>query len=366
MTEETRYAIALSYLSGVGPIRARRLLARAGGFAAAFMLPPDVYDELKIGSVAREQIASGRALELADKELSYVTRHNICVLDCLHEDYPKRLASLPDSPVVLYHRGEQSPDVPRTLAIVGTRKPTSYGRAFCDEFIAQLVDYNVTVVSGLAYGIDVAAHEACLRHGVDTVGVLAHGLAELYPAAHRQVAQQMLKGTGLLTEYPSGLRSRREYFPQRNRIIAAMSDAVVVVESAERGGSMITANLALGYDKPIFALPGRVRDKMSAGPNMLIKSNRASLLQSAADLGYLLGWEANDSGEPTRQARLLFENFEPKERRVIDALQDHDDLDIDSLLSQLDLSHGELANLILELEFKGAVKSLPGKRYTLH
>ncbi len=365
MTEETRCAIALSYLTGVGPIRAKRMLAHAGSYADVFELDAGKLSELGIGEVAIEQLANGEVLAKADEELTFIERNDIRVLDCLHPAYPKRLNELPDSPLVLYVRGELQTDPRRTVAIVGTRKPTSYGRQFCDELVDQLKEYRVAVVSGLAYGVDIAAHEACLRYGLPTIGVLAHGLGEIYPTAHKAVAMKMLEQGALMTEYPSGLRSRREFFPQRNRIIAALSDAVVVIESATRGGSMITANLAVGYNKPVFALPGRVRDPMSAGTNELIKTHRANLIQSAEDIGYILGWTRNDAGAPTPRANLLFQHFEPEEQRVIDTLQEAEELDIDSLYHRLEVESGALAALLLELEFKGAIKSLPGKRYAL-
>ena len=365
MTEETRCAVALSYLTGVGPIRARRLLAHAGSYAEAVRADAATLAELKIPRQAIEQLADGSALAHADRELKFVERHAIRVVDCLAEDYPRRLAGRVDAPLVLFYRGSATLDPRRTVGIVGTRKPSDSGRAFCERLVDELVDYGVTVVSGLAYGIDIAAQRACVRAQQPTVGIVAHGLGEIDPAAHRETARAMLDCGGLLTEYPSGLRSRREFFPQRNRIIAALSDALVVVESAERGGSMITANLAVGYDTPVFAVPGRPRDRQSAGCNLLIKNHRASLLSSAADLGYQLGWEPGDAGRPTGRANLLFETFSEPEQRIVDRLHNGEDCDVDELLLDSGMSNGELAGTLLELEFRGVVKSLPGKRYAL-
>lgn len=365
MTEETRCAIALSYLQGVGPIRARRLLARAGSYAEAVAAQPRLLRAVGIPAAGVEQLRDGSALRHADAELEFIARHDIRVIDCLSDDFPRRLADRPDAPIVLFYRGRASLDPPRTVGIVGTRSPSSSGRAFCERLVEDLADYGATVVSGLAYGIDVAAQRACVRADRPTIGVVAHGLGEVYPAAHREVAREMLRCGGLLTEYPSGLRSRREFFPQRNRIIAAMSDALVVVESAERGGSMITANLAVGYDVPVFAVPGRPRDRTSRGCNLLIKNHRANLLEDAADLGYVLGWNVGDAGQPTGRTNLLFQEFAPTERRVLDELAGGDEHDLDELLVALGLPSGELAATLLELEFKGAVRSLPGKRYAI-
>lgn len=365
MTEELRCAVALSYLTGVGPIRARRLLARTGSYREAVAADDALLRALKIPRAAIAQLRDGSALRHADDELAFVERHGVRVVDCLAEDYPRRLADRVDAPLVLFYRGGASLDPPRTVGIVGTRTPTAAGRLFCEQLVGELGEYGVTVISGLAYGIDVTAQRACVRAARPTIAVVAHGLAEIYPAAHRDVARDMLAHGGLLTEYPSGLRSRREFFPQRNRIIAAMSDALVVVESAARGGSMITANLAAGYGTPVFAVPGRPRDPQSVGCNLLVKSHRAGLLDSAADLGYALGWTAGDDGAPTARANLLFQTFAPAERDVVDKLQRGEDLDLDELLVGLGVSSGELAGTLLELEFKGVVKSLPGKRYAL-
>lgn len=366
MTQERRAAIALSYLTGVGPIRAKRLLAKAGSFAGVFELPDDTLQDIGVPEAARRQLGDGSALVAADRELESIERYGVEVIDCLSERYPKRLSDASDGPVVLYYRGTAPLDAPRTVGVVGTRKPTPHGRDACERLVEELRDYNVTTISGLAYGVDIAAHEASLRQGVPTIAVLAHGLAEIYPTAHRATAQRMVEeGGGLLTEYPCGVRSRKTFFPQRNRIISALSDALVVVESAQRGGSMITANLATGYHTPVFAFPGRNRDPMSAGTNELIKSHKAHLLQSAKDIGYILGWSAHDAGEATGRANLLFQTFAPAEQQIIDTLQGCDDLDLDNIALKTGLLNGELAAHLLELEFKGAIKNLPGKRYTL-
>ena len=366
MTKEQISAIALSYLNGVGPIRAKRMLAKAGSFEAVFELTDETLSELGISEAAQRALRDGTVVKLAERELELIARYDVQVIDCLSEAYPRRLSELADSPIVLYYRGTAKLDSRRTVGLVGTRKPTVHGRDACERLVEELSEYSVTTISGLAYGVDVTAHEASLRLGVPTIAVLAHGLAEIYPTAHRHVAQRMLEaGGGLLTEYPCGLRSRKTFFPQRNRIIAGLSDAVVVVESAQRGGSMITADLAAGYHTPVFAFPGRNRDAMSAGPNHLIKSHKAHLLQSASDIGYILGWQANDEGAATGRANLLFQTFEPEEQRIIDALKEHDDLDLDTLALRSELLNGELAAHLLELEFKGAIRHLPGKRYAL-
>ena len=365
MDYEKQCAIALSYLSGVGPIRAKKMLVRAGSFAEAVRLDAAELVELKVPAKAIEQLVSGWAMQQAEREVAFAKTNGVRVYDCLDEAYPKRLADLPDSPLVLYVRGDRDLNALRTVGIVGTRKPSPHGRHFCEQLVEQLSDYGVTVISGMAYGVDIAAHEACLRTKTPTFAVMAHGLNEVYPSAHRASAAEVMKRGALVSEYPSGLRSRKEFFPQRNRIIAALSDAVVVVESARRGGSMITATLANGYARPVFAVPGRVADKASQGCNELIKTNRANLLESAHDIAYLLGWHGRKRSVAEAKTGSLFEDVPPDERRVLNLLDGADALDVDTLLLRSELPSGQLAGVLLSLELKGSVRALPGKRYAI-
>ncbi len=364
MQDETLHAIALSYLSGVGPIRARKLLAVAGSFQACFALDESTYAQLKLPAVAYEQIRDRKVLAAAEREARFIEHHEIEVLDCLSEGFPKRLDELPDSPVVLYKRGSADLSPARTIAVVGTRKPTPHGVAACERIVEELEPYGVTVISGLAYGVDIVAHRAALNCGAPTFGVLAHGLGEIYPSSHKATALDMLHQGALVTEYPSGMRSRREFFPQRNRVIAGLSDAVVVIESAEQGGSMITAKLCEGYNRALFALPGRTVDPMSKGCNTLIKSQRAALLESGKDIAYQLGWDGAP-GAVAPQVQLQLESFTPIERSVVDLLQQGVSMDIDTISHRASLGSGQLASTLLELEFRGVVRALPGKRYTL-
>ena len=369
MHTETTYAIALSYLSGVGPVRARKLLALAGSYEACFGLSDAEYRQLKLPATTRQQLKERGVLTAAEREMRFVEQHGIRVVDCLHEDYPQRLAELPDAPLVLYQRGNASLAPRRAVAIVGTRKITAQGRATCERLVEELSAYGVTVLSGLAYGVDIVAHRASLRHGAPTVGVLAHGLGEIYPAAHRATAAEMLHEGALVTEYPSGMRSRREFFPQRNRVIAGMSDAVIVIESGATGGSMITAKLAGDYYRALFAVPGRVTDPMSRGCNELIKTQRANLIESARDVAFHLGWggrgaDSQEAGFGVA-AELPLQSFSPIEKSVVDLLKLEVELDIDTISHRSSLDSGQLAGALLELEFRGVVRALPGKRYTL-
>ncbi len=367
MKDEQLYAIALSYLHGVGPIRARKLLAAAGSFRACFELDSATYTRLKIPQAAIDQLLDGRVLAAAEKEARFVERHEIEVVDCLDDAYPRRLDELADAPVVLYKRGNAGLSPQRTVAIVGTRKPTPHGVAACERLVEELQTYRATVISGLAYGVDIVAHRAALARGLPTFGVLAHGLGEIYPSGHKGTAVEMLRDGALVTEYPSGMRSRREFFPQRNRVIAGLADAVVVIESAEEGGSMITAKLCEGYNRALFAVPGRTSDAMSRGCNLLIKSQRASLLDCAKDIAYHLGWEhdGRKSGGAEAAQQLQLESFSPIEQSVVSLLQQEINMDIDTISHRASLESGQLASTLLELEFRGVVRALPGKRYTL-
>lgn len=366
MTTETTYAVALSYLGGVGPVRARKLLATAGSYEACFDLSERQLRELKLPPGATRQILERGVLAAAEREMRFVEQHGIEVVDCLSPAYPQRLSELPDAPIVLYQRGRGSLVPRRSVAIVGTRKVTAQGRATCERLVEELSDYGVTVLSGLAYGVDIVAHRASLRLGAPTIGVLAHGLGEIYPAAHRDTALDMLERGALITEYPSGMRSRREFFPQRNRVIAGMSDAVVVVESGETGGSMITAKLAGDYYRALFAVPGRTTDAMSRGCNMLIKTQRAHLVETAADVAFHLGWPSGKSSPPQDTTlELPLASFSPIEKSLVDLLKLDVEMDIDTISHRSSLDSGQLAGALLQLEFRGIVRALPGKRYTL-
>ena len=369
MDTELTYAIALSYLSGVGPVRARKLLALAGSYEACFELPDAAYRQLKLPAATLTQLKERGVLSAAERETRFIEQHGIRVVDCLSPDYPQRLSELPDAPLVLYQRGNGSLAPRRSVAIVGTRKVTAQGRATCERLVEELSAYGVTILSGLAYGVDIVAHRASLRYESPTIGILAHGLGEIYPAAHRATALEMLEAGAVITEYPSGMRSRREFFPQRNRVIAGMADAVIVVESGEKGGSMITAKLAGDYYRALFAVPGRVTDPMSRGCNALIKTQRAHLIDSAQDVAFHLGWGGTRGAAPEASgenaAELPLQSYSPIEKSVVDLLKAEVEMDIDTISHRSSLDSGQLAGALLELEFRGVVRALPGKRYTL-
>ena len=264
---------------------------------------------------------------------------------------------------MLYYKGNANLNANRVIGIVGTRKPTAQGIAACEELVEGLKPYKPLIISGLAYGVDVAAHKKCIDIGVPTIGVLGHGLGRIYPPSHRSIAHQMIENGGLLSEYTSQVGPDREHFPMRNRIVAGLCDALIVVETAARGGSMITAQQANNYNKDVFAIPGRLKDKNSVGCNKLIKEHRANLYESPEDIAYILHWEYAENGEPIQKK--LFVDLTEKEKVIIDLLQEEDEAGIDKLSFKSKIPNSVLASLLLELEFKGMLKTLPGKRYVL-
>jgi len=358
------YQIALTLIPNVGPVTARNLVSYCGSPEAVFDTPEKAL--LKIPGIGKRMckyILNKEVLAKAEKELAFTEEHGIQVLFYLDQDYPTRLRPYPDSPVLLYYKGNTPLNNNRTVAIVGTRKPTAQGVRICEELVGELSPFGVTVISGLAYGIDVTAHRACLAAHIPTIGVLGHGLGEIYPPQHRSIARDMMDMGGLLSEYPSYERPDREHFPMRNRIVAGLCDALIVVETQGKGGSMITANMANDYNKDVFAVPGRIKDKCSEGCNMLIKSHRAALLESVQDLAYVMRWEALDARKEVQQQ--LFVELSEDEKIIVDLLGEQEGVSIDLLSSKTGYSSSAMAGILLELEFKGVIKSLPGSRYVL-
>lgn len=358
------YKIAITKIPLVGAVTAKSLISYCGGARAVFEARKRELLKIPgIGERIAENIVQQSVLDEAEAELDFLEKNGIQPLFYLDKNYPLRLKPFPDSPILLFYKGTTDLNADRTVAIIGTRKPSVYGTAICEELIDGLKPYNPVILSGLAYGIDVTAHRKSLDVGLETVGVLGHGLAQIYPAQHRTIAQQMLERGGLLTEYTSKTPPDRENFPMRNRIVAGLCDALIVVETAVKGGSMITAKFGNEYNKDVFAVPGRVKDKHSQGCNLLIKSHQAALVESAEDIAYVMRWEkAEAEGGVQRQ---LFVELEPNEQKIVDLLRQAEAVGIDRLTYESKLTNSEMAALLLNLEFKGIVKTLPGKRYVL-
>lgn len=362
--EDLLYKIALTRIPLVGPITARLLVSYCGSAAEVFSASKKSLLKISgIGEGVVQAVQSAAPLQEAEKELEYLDRQGIEPFFYLDAGYPSRLKSLPDAPIMLYFRGSADLNHRRVVAVVGTRQPSAYGQAMVEELILGLAPYNPLIISGLAYGIDAAAHRFSLDHQLDTIGVLGHGLSLVYPAAHRSMAERMLRHGGLLSEFTYQTEPEREHFPMRNRIVAGLCDALVVVETGRRGGSVITAQFAAEYGKPVFAVPGRVREKTAEGCNLLIKTNKALLIESAEDIAHTLQWQGQ--AKPKAQQISLFNELTADEEIVVNLLRQHEQLGVDRLSYETNFSSSTLATALLELECKGMIKTLPGKRYTL-
>jgi len=316
-----------------------------------------------VGRVAASNIRRHNVLELAEKEIEFMEKHDIQCLFYTNEKYPQRLKHYNDSPALLYYKGNADLNHHRIVSIIGTRKPSVYGKTLCEDIVENLVNYDVLVVSGLAYGIDVTAHRKSVEKKIPTVGVLGHGMSRIYPPEHRLIAEDMTEHGGILTEYTFEQGPDREHFPMRNRIVAGMCDALIVVETKLKGGSMISAELANGYNKDVFAIPGRAKDKKFGGCNYLIKNHKALMVESAEDIVGIMRWEQLD--ETKNIQKQLFVELSEREQKVVDILKNENEMAIDKLSYSTQMLPSEISSLLLELEFKGLVKTLPGKRYVL-
>lgn len=361
-----KHKIALTFINTVGPIHAKNLLDHFGSAEAVFNTNlAELLEVPGIGKVIAGEILKSDALKLADEQLEFIEKQGIQILFYTDEAYPHRLRNCFDAPVLLYYKGNADLNHHRIISIVGTRKATEYGRQLCKQLCEALSAYDVLVVSGLAYGIDVAAHKESLNQNIPTVGVLAHGLERIYPPLHQPVAQKMLGNGGLLTEFPLNTVPIKENFPQRNRIIAGISDATIVVEAAAKGGALITAEIANSYNRDVFAFPGRTTDASSQGCNFLIRTNRAGLISNARELIYALGWE-----EELRQNRASGQLQMPiglsaEEHKIMELLKTSA-AQIDELSMRSGISQSQLAMHLLSLEMQGLLVSLPGKVYQLN
>ncbi|HMQ60819.1 MAG TPA: DNA-processing protein DprA [Flavilitoribacter sp.] len=356
------HPIALTMIPKVGPVTARQLVSYCGSPRAVFEAGrKELLAIPGIGPQITTAVLEQKVLLQAERELEFIDQHGITACSYLDPGYPERLKPLYDSPVMLYFQGQADLNALRTVAIVGTRKPTAYGVSVCEEVIESLAALNVQIISGLAFGIDIAAHKKCTELGIPTIGVLGHGLGMVYPGQHRPVARRMMENGGLLTEFTSQVMPEREHFPLRNRIIAGLCDALVVIETAEKGGSMISAFYANEYNRDVFAVPGRIRDPAARGCNNLIKSHRAALLSEPADIGYVMRWDGPLKGKGLQ--RQLFVELDPEEEIVVNLLRENPECGIDFLLCRCGMAGSMLAAVLLNLEFKGVVRALPGKRY---
>lgn len=342
---------------------AKKLIAYCGSAEAVFREKKGTLLRIPgIGKASADALAKQNVLKRAEEEISFASKNNIRCLYYLSREYPARLKNCIDSPVILYFKGNADLNQARIISMVGTRKATTYGRYMCEKIIAGLTDLQPLVVSGLAYGIDTCSHREALYAGLQTAGVLAHGLDRVYPYQNKGLAMKMLDQGGLITDFVSYTNPDRENFPKRNRIIAGLCDALLVVESAITGGALITANIANSYNRDVFAIPGKVGDPFSEGCNFLIRTNKAALVQSGGDIKYLMGWDTEKQKSTSRQTK-LFRDLTGEEENVIAVLRENGNTGIDIIVSRSGFSPTKTASILLNLEFEGLVRSLPGKVY---
>ncbi len=367
MGDEKIYQVALSMVPGIGDIIAKTLLSYCGSAKEVFKKNRNQLSKIPgIGQINADKILSFKKFTDAETEINKCLKHNIEIFFFTDKQYPKKLKHAPDSPTILFYRGTANLNNQKTVAIVGTRKSTSYGREFTEKIVEKLAPHHPLIVSGLAYGIDINAHKAALNLGLDTIGVMASGLDIIYPNLHRKVASEMLQHGGLLTEFKIGTKPEAHNFPSRNRIIAGMSDVIIVVEAAKKGGALITAEIANSYNRDVFALPGDIGKKFSQGCNNLIKSNKAHLLTSIEDVEYIMNWESQSDGQEPDDKYYDYASLNDDEKMIIETLKTATDgviLDELSWKSQIPLN--KLASILLNLEFNGIIKTIPGKKYRL-
>ena len=358
---ELRYQIALTQIESIGPSLAKYLLDHFENASAIFNASKkDLLDIEYFGNYRAEKILRFSNFTAADAEVLFVQQNKITPLFINDAAYPKKLAACSDAPTILYYKGSAPINQSRVISIVGTRLPTLYGKWLTHLIIEELAPYNPLIISGLAYGIDVTAHQCALDCNLQTVGVLAHSLATIYPAAHQHIAKDIVAQGGLLTELSSTARIEKFNFPKRNRIVAGLSDATIVIETETKGGSMITANLALDYDRQVFACPGKITDKKSSGCLRLIQTHKAAMLDSVATFIEALGWAPITTKQ---NAPIVQQNLTDSEKTILSLLDHQIPVSIDEIYLKSMLSNAVLAGSLLNLELYGLIGALPGKTY---
>lgn len=366
---ESFYSIALTQIKGLGLIHAKNVYDTFGSATAVFENRGDIKSYIPDATPRLIEVFQhvDLALKRAEQELEYVSKKNVRILAMNDDSYPQRLRECDDAPIVLYYCGNGDLNKSKVISMVGTRKITEYGKDLCASFVADLKRYypDALIVSGLAYGVDIHSHRAALANGMDTVGVLAHGLDRIYPSVHRNTAIEMVNHGGLLTEYMSGTTPEKMNFVSRNRIVAGMCDACIIVQSAQKGGSLITASLAQAYDREVFAFPGRLNDEFSVGCNKLIQDNKAHLLLSAEDLINEMNWHnpLEKSSQPIQ--RELFVDFTEDEQLIVNTLKGFDEKPINCIVQETGLNFSSVSVTLFSLEMKGIVRSIGGARYKL-
>ncbi len=358
------YKLAVSMLPKIGPIKVRKLISYVGSVEGVFKEKKENLEKIPgIGAILSSKIKIENVLDSAKKEADFINKYNIKPYFYLDKNYPKALQKHDDTPLILYVKGDFDFNKGKFLSIVGTRKMTHYGGDLCRKFVSDLLElgFNPTIVSGLAYGVDHCAHTSALEGNLKTIAVLGHGLNMIYPSSHKELAKRILENGALITEFPHNSKRDPSHFVRRNRIIAALSTATIVVESPKKGGSLITAEYAIQYSKDVFTFPGRANDKNSAGCNFLIKTNRAALMENANDLIYSLSWEA----KKTNKQAEIFVELTKEEEKIVEVLKNQEIVNVDNISYETNLPINKILSLLFNLEFNNVVKALPGRMYKL-
>ncbi|TNE55344.1 MAG: DNA-protecting protein DprA [Bacteroidetes bacterium] len=360
---ELQRQIALTLIPGLGPRKARKILEHFGTSEAFFHAEKKALIQVfGLGQQFVRQIDRKTALRQAKTHVSDVLQQGLQTYFLQDETYPKYLRECADAPILLFGKGALPINNYKAISIVGTRSATAYGLELCEELISNFTGKNILVVSGLAYGIDIHVHRLCLKYDVPTIGVMGNGPDRVYPAIHRKVAKDMLKQGGILTEFLPGTKPEKENFPMRNRIVAGISQATIVIESKTKGGSLITATLANDYNRDVFAFPGQVHQPYSEGCNWLIQQNKAHLIRNAQDFFRFMDWPMENASDMQLD---LFKGLAPDERSIIKCFLNSLEQNFEGLVRHSGLKLPELSSALLRLEIRGLIRALPGQKYLL-
>lgn len=360
--QELFYALALQKVELVGDIVAKRLINHIGSAEEVFKAKPSQLTSIDgVGTILINNLKNQEVFKKAESELKFISQNNIDTAFFQDDHYPEKLKHCADGPLLLFTSGNINFVNRKIISIVGTRQITPQGTEFCKKLIADLAPLDPIIVSGFAYGVDIVAHQAAMEHNLQTIAVVAHGLNQIYPSAHKKYVAKMEQNGGFMTEFWSSSNPDKENFVRRNRIVAGMSEATIVIESADKGGSLITANMANDYNRDVFAVPGRTTDKYSQGCNNLIKTQKANLLTSAADLIYILNWDIEE--KPKAIQKQLFVSLNDEEQKVYDFLQQNGKELMDIIALRCDFPIFKISGILLNMELKGVIRPLPGKLF---
>jgi DNA processing protein len=368
MQEDLVYEIALSKTEGIGGVMFKQLLNTFGSAKEVFEIPPAKLMKVpNMGKFTLSKIKENQqAFIEAEKIVEHSVKNNIRIVSYKQDEYPKKLKGIFEAPPILFFKGKGNLDFPKSLAIVGTREASDYGKKSTEEIVSSLKEHNVQIVSGLAYGIDIAAHKAALKNGLSTVAILANSLETVYPSAHKKVALEIEETGLLISEQPFGTLTKPSFFVARNRIIAALADATIVVESARKGGSMVTAEYANNYNKEVFAIPGGIFQKYSEGPNYLVSNNKAQIYTNTQDFVEWMKWDTeNTQTKKTENESFDLSKYTQEESKVLSLLIQNGEMLIDDLSWHSQIHLNKLASILLNLEFADLVKQSPGKKFAL-